>query len=122
MLVSAKQMKKFRFTPYEQCPCGNEKKYKFCCYLSSKNSVSEAKNYSPERIVYESQRMYRETDFKICFAFDTKQCDEIIGAHSLQNNGVLDKVAIDGHVYNLVFDVVNRRPFLKFNKIGKNQA
>lgn len=123
MFISKAESRKFVFSPYELCPCESGKKYKFCCHLKSKNSTIDNSNYTSQRIIHESQKGFNETDFEICFAFNKEECDsKIIGAHSLQNNGVLDKISKDGHVYNLSFDIIDNHPTLKFNKIGKNRA
>lgn len=117
MFISKNESKKFMFSPYELCPCESGDKYKFCCHLKSKNSTIDNSNYNAQRIIYESQKGFNETDFEICFAFNKEECDsKIIGAHSLQNNGVLDKISKDGHVYNLSFDIQDNRPTLKFIK------
>lgn len=123
MFISKAESKKFIFSPYELCPCESGVKYKFCCHSKSKNSTTDNSKYNSQRIIYESQKGFNETDFEICFAFNKDECDsKIIGAHSLQNNGVLDKISKDGHVYNLSFDIKDNLPTLKFNKIGKNRA
>lgn len=123
MFISKKETKTYSFDPYGECPCESGKKYKFCCYEKSKSVNKNNFNYSTSRIMFEARRMFRETDFKTCFAFNKGECSQnIIGAHSLQNNGVLDKIATDNHVYKLDFDIYNNHPTLKFEKIGKNQA
>lgn len=123
MIASRKEMKKFQLSAYELCPCESGKKYKFCCYMKSKENTDKNLNYSSQRILYEAQKALNETDFEVCFAFDNTKCTEtIVGAHSLQNNGVLNKIAEDGHVYGMIFDIMKNNPSLKFNRIGKNKA
>lgn len=117
-------MKAFVFEPYKPCPCGSEAKYKFCCYKKSKESQKTQTTYNSKRLYFESHKLFRETDFQMCFGFD-KNCEHgFIGAHSLQNNGVLNLIAHENHVYSLDmnFDEKSLLPQLEFKKIGKNQA
>ncbi|ODJ48105.1 YecA family protein [Brochothrix thermosphacta] len=112
------------FGPYEPCPCESGEKYKFCCYVKSNNSSNSKKEYNAKRLYSESHKHFRDTDFKTCFGFDNN-CDHgYISSHSLQNNGVLNLIADEGHVYML--DINYREhslvPILEFRKIGKNQA
>ena len=123
MFTTKKVAKKFKFEPYEDCPCESGQKYKFCCYEKGKLYNKKELNYTPGRIIFESQKIFRETDFETCFAFNKDECTkDIIGAHSLQNNGVLDKISIDNHIYYLTPVIKNNVPSLKFEKVGKNQA
>ena len=123
MFITKKEIKNFSFKPYDNCPCGSKKKYKFCCYEKGKYINKKDFKYNAGRILFEAHNIFRETDFQTCFAFNKYECSKnIIGAHSLQNNGVLDKIATENHVYNLTFDISNNLPTLKFDKLGKNQA
>jgi hypothetical protein len=123
MFISNKEAKSFSFYPYDDCPCESSKKYKFCCYEKSKAFDKKNHKYTPGRMKFEGQKIFRETDFETCFGFNKDECSQdIIGAHSLQNNGVLNKISTNNHVYNLTFDISNNLPTLKFEKIGKNQA
>lgn len=123
MPVVKEEKRRLFFMPYEPCPCESGIKYKFCCYSKSMDNKFDNLSINSKRIIFESQKMFREADFEVCFSFDNNKCDsKIIGAHSLQNNGVLDKISSSGHIYNLNFDIVNDLPTLTFNKIGKNRA
>lgn len=123
MSIVKEGRKRLFFMPYESCPCESGIKYKFCCYSKSMGSKFDTLGTNSKRIIFESRKLYREADFEICFAFDNNICDsKIIGAHSLQNNGVLDKISLSSHIYNLVFDIVKNEPTLNFNRIGKNRA
>jgi len=123
MFISKKEAKIYSFDPYCNCPCESGEKYKFCCYKKSKSVNKNDFKYNLGRIEFEARQMFKETDFEECFAFDKDECSQlIIGAHSLQNNGVLDKIATDNHVYTLTPDLSNNHPTLKFEKIGKNKA
>ncbi|MCP1531107.1 MULTISPECIES: SEC-C domain-containing protein [Bacillus] len=112
------------FEPYKPCPCGSNANYKFCCYKKSKEVYSGATHFNAKRLYFESHKLFRETDFKVCFGFDEKCENGFIEAHSLQNNGVLSLIAHENHVYSLdmVFHEKSLLPKLQFKKIGKNQA
>src|SRR5690606_8074829 len=119
------ELKKFRFDPYKPCSCESGKKYKFCCYLKSKNEKVNRDEYTSKRLYFESHKSFKDTDFKMCFGFAKEDCEHgFIGAHSLQNNGVLDKIAENNHVYclDMNFDEKTLLPKLEFVKKGKNQA
>jgi len=61
----------------------------------------------------------------MCFAFDSLECSKnYIGAHSIQNNGVLNQISIENHVYTLNIEIDQNMliPQLKFVSIGKNKA
>lgn len=125
MFTTLDELKKYKFKPYEACPCGSEKKYKFCCYEKSKKSTIEKGKFNAKRLAFEGHKLFRDTDFEKCFGFDKDECsDKIIGAHSIQNNGVLDKIANNNHVYflDMEFDEQSLLPKLKFQLIGKNKA
>lgn len=92
--------KPYVFPPYESCPCESGKKYKFCCFAKSKN-ITNNQNYNAKRLYSEAHKHFRDTDFKTCFGFDTNCNYGYIGAHSLQNNGVLNLIADENHVYML---------------------
>ncbi|WJX07521.1 YecA family protein [Bacillus cereus] len=124
MFMTKKEAKNYyAFEAYEPCPCKSGKKYKFCCYEKSKFNNKTEPYYHPKRIIAEAHQEFNKTDFETCFAFNRDKCSKnIIGAHSLQNNGVLNQIATDNHVYKLSFEITNNLSTLKFDKIGKNQA
>jgi hypothetical protein len=124
MFITYKQAQNFSFEPYKDCPCESGKKYKFCCYKKGKDMGAKELNLNAKRILFESKKSFRETDFETCFAFQKNDsCKNVIGAHSLQNNGVLDKITTDNHLYYLDTNVDGReRITLKFEKVGKNIA
>lgn len=125
MFAPLKEAKQYQFKPYEECPCESGKKYKFCCYAKSKDVKVEASKYNAARLTAEGQKLFRDTEFKMCFAFDTSECSEtVIGAHSIQNNGVLNQISKENHVYtlNIEIDQDTMIPQLKFISIGKNKA
>ena len=112
------------FEPYEPCPCESGKKYKFCCYDKSKNMSSSNQVYNAKRLYSESHKHFRDTDFKTCFGFNNNCNHGYISAHSLQNNGVLNLISNENHVYMLDMNFREHSlvPKLEFRKIGKKQA
>ena len=126
MFATLKEIKKYQFAPYEDCPCESGKKYKFCCYAKSKNEKNvDIRGYSAKRFTAEGKKQFRDTDFKLCFGFNKSECsNDVIGAHSIQNNGVLNTISENNHVYVLQSEIGQNSmlPQLDFVKIGKNKA
>jgi hypothetical protein len=66
--------------------------------------------------------LWRDTDFKCCFA-DNDQCrGKVTSAHSIQNNGVLSKISEDGHIYTIDHTIKNSKSIPEFKKISRNKA
>lgn len=99
------------------CPCGSGLKYKKCCLLKQDDpAYSDIRNLP--RIYKEARKNAR---FKECIYPQHESCSEkIIGAHSIQNNKILSKIADDGMVY-----MPCPKPELKFSvlkKYGRKEA
>lgn len=125
MFTTPQQLKKYKFEPYKPCPCESGKSYKFCCYAKGKERNIDTKKYNSKRLYFESHKHFKDTDFKMCLGFNKAECDHgFIEAHSLQNNGVLNQIAKDNHVYylDMNFDEQTTLPKLEFKLKGKNQA
>lgn len=125
MFAPLKEAKQYQFKPYESCPCESGKKYKFCCYAKSKDIKIDSSKYSAARLTAEGQKLFRNTEFKMCFSFDISECSKnVVGAHSIQNNGVLNKISFENHVYTLSLEIEQNTmlPQLKFIPVGKNRA
>ncbi|WP_080146962.1 hypothetical protein [Marinilactibacillus piezotolerans] len=111
--------------PYESCPCGSDKKFKFCCFKKAKQFLREENTYrtfNDSRLQNLLKTNWRETDFKICFAENDDCKGNIKSAHSIQNNRILNRISEEGHVYNIEASVINSSVKPKFNKISKNKA
>ena len=80
----------------DPCPCGSGKKYKKCCLEKSDNpDFSDISKFAE---IYKSAR--KAARFKECIHPDKEHCSEkIIGAHSIQNNKILSKIADNGLLY-----------------------
>jgi len=66
--------------------------------------------------------LWKDTDFKYCFANDDQCRGKIKSAHSIQNNRVLNRISEEGHVYTIDFTVENSRGTPEFKKISRNKA
>jgi hypothetical protein len=98
-----------KIEPYEACPCDSGYKFKFCCYPKARSSRHKSlidEGYTDGRINHMVMQFWEETDFEICFGFNKDECDkQIKGAHSIQNNRILNRISKDNHVYRISFKV-----------------
>lgn len=80
----------------DPCPCGSGKKYKNCCLYKSDNpGYSQIENLNN---IYKEGR--KKARFKECIHPDKSHCSEqIIGAHTIQNNRILSKISDNGELY-----------------------
>ncbi len=101
----------------DPCPCGSGKKYKKCCL--GKEDNPEYSDISQFVDIYKETR--KAARFKECIHPDKCNCSEkIIGAHSIQNNKILSKIADNGMLY-----MPCPKPDLSFtlqNKYGRKEA
>lgn len=80
-------------------------------------------NYSPISRIIKSHflRLGTRSAHSECILLGNNNCNDIINAHSIQNNGVLSKLAEEGKVIQIedhIIDITNRRELLK----GRNEA
>lgn len=120
------KIKKIKFEAYESCPCGSGQKFKFCCYQRAKNA-KHAKNerihYSDGRLYHLMNKSWEESNFKLCFGFDKEECEGVIkGAHSIQNNRILNRISDNGHVYHISGKVEKSELKPAFKKLSRNAA
>ncbi|PGK43981.1 hypothetical protein CN907_06945 [Bacillus anthracis] len=116
-------MGELKIEAYEPCPCGSEKKFKFCCYSKAKSSQPKKQDYPISRINHMLTKSWQDTDYKTCMAFDKEKCDKTIkGAHSIQNNRILNRISEDGHVYCFKAEADENGLNTIFKKISKNKA
>ncbi|MCM3711062.1 SEC-C domain-containing protein [Sporosarcina luteola] len=112
--------------PYEPCPCGSDKKYKFCCYQKAREEMHknrEELSHSDDRLNHMAQQRWGEADFEVCFGFDKEKCKPLIkGAHSIQNNRVLNRISKDGHLYHIGSKLTKSGPYPILKKISRNKA
>ena len=89
------------FEAYELCPCGSEMKFKFCCYQKARldRDSSESKgDITFSRILGEFKAKWRRAQESYCIVNNSDCEKQIIKAHSIQKNGVLNKIAENGHL------------------------
>lgn len=81
----------------EKCLCGSNKKYTKCCMkLKDKFSEEEVLKIALGEKIYPDF----SKQLKFCSHYDKEKCDnEIIKAHSIQNNKILRKISKNGYVY-----------------------
>lgn len=103
----------------ELCPCGSNKKFKKCHINSKDKELHTGKRQSAL-----IRSMWAESGGEDCIFKDNNNCNNpIIGAHSIQNNGVISKLAEDGHVLMPVSDFFhNGMPITSFKKVSRNKA
>lgn len=78
------------------CPCGSGKKYKICCL----NKCDGNKFSEQDEVIPTLKKMQSESRIKQCLHPDKAQCSDcIVGAHSIQNNGILREISTNGLVY-----------------------
>lgn len=116
----------FSIDPYEPCPCGSEKKYKFCCYQKAREKIQKKigkSDYTDSRLNHMAQQRWEDADFEVCFGFDKEKCKPLIkGAHSIQNNRILNRISKDGHLFRIGSKLTKKGPHPIFEKISRNKA
>lgn len=118
--------KSLKIDPYEPCPCGSGKKFKFCCYQRARKERDKGfrqLQYSEGRLNHLMHKTWEDADFKTCLAFDNSECNgDIISAHSLQNNRILNRISKDNHIYQFAHRITKNEPEVYFRKVSKNKA
>lgn len=116
---------KLKIDPYEPCPCGSNKKFKFCCYQKAREAKHKKKgnNYSVNWINHIAYKMWEDADFEICLGFDKDKCKPLIKeAHTIQNNRILNRIAENGHLYKIESKYTDDGFVPFFKKISRNKA
>jgi hypothetical protein len=99
------------------CPCGSRKKYKKCCI----NKEDDPNFRNPENFLANYKSLKKQSKIKQCLHPDKNRCSEkVIGAHSIQNNEILKRIADDGMLYMPYPKVDN--PFEIATKWGRKEA
>lgn len=104
----------------ELCPCGSNKKFKKC-HINAKDKEI----YTDKRQSALILNMWRESGGEECMFKDkNNNCtNKIIGAHSIQNSGVISKLADGGHVLMPVSGFDNNGiPNVLLKKISRHKA
>lgn len=85
-------LNKFKISKKEECPCGSGKKFGECCYLKENR-----KFHNENEALSIISKSARKSRINICLCNGCKS--KAIGAHALQENGVLSKLAVDKYVW-----------------------
>lgn len=107
----------------EKCPCGSGKKFKKCHLGAEDEEI-----FTGKRQIHKLNKFISKSKVKECIFHDKKTCTgKIIKAHSIQNNGVLSKIAEAGHVLMPVpeiakFDSEQIMMPVHLKKVGRNEA
>lgn len=80
------------FSKNEDCPCGSGKRYEDCCY-KKEDRLFHNENEMAALIA----KNLRKSRINTCLYPECK--NKGIGAHALQKNGVLSKLAVNNYVY-----------------------
>ena len=99
---------------YEPCLCGSGEKYKFCCYL--KKDI-HFRNSDEARCFLKKHKKKLE----FCLHEGSDCSGKIIKSHSIQNNKILSKLAVEGHVYCVGYDA-DSFAGIDLKKRGRNDA
>lgn len=115
-----------KIDPYEPCPCGSDKNFKFCCYQEARKSKDlshKFSEYTDKRLQHEVMKTWDDTDFKVCLGFIEDECKPLIkSAHAIQNNRILNRISENGHVYTITAKVSRKGIDADFKKVSKNKA
>lgn len=99
------------------CPCGSGKKYKKCCL----NRDDDSRASDPKNFTSTIKELKYDARIKQCLHPNQNECKgKIKGAHSIQNNKILVKIADRGEVYMPVSKSDN--PFRPMTKWGRKKA
>lgn len=100
--------------PYESCLCGSGKKYKFCCY-----GKSDKEFHNSNELYIFTEKNKRKISF--CLHEDCNCLGDIIKSHSIQNNKILSKLSVKGHVYCAGYNA-NNLAGIDLKKCGRYEA
>lgn len=99
------------------CPCGSGKKYKNCCF----NKPDDPDMYNLSKMPQIFVQTFKAARIKQCIFPNHSECSEkIIGAHSIQNNRILTRIADNGKVL-MPYGKPNN-PFAIMTSWGRKEA
>lgn len=114
-------MAKYKIERNEKCLCGSGNKYKKCCLNKTDEEIYSEEKGGFNRFLIELEK---ESHIELCMHPDKSQCSsKIVDAHSLQNNGVLNRLSTDGEV--LMYRSERNKKgniILRIDEIHKNSA
>jgi hypothetical protein len=87
-------LKKFRFSNKEPCPCNSGKLYKACCKRKAPKQF-----HNNNEALHHTGQMMKKSRTKFCLYEGCKaKIKDIKKAHALQENRILNKLAVDNEV------------------------
>lgn len=102
----------------DKCPCGSGLKYKKCCM----NKQDDETFKDVRRINGNINLLKKQSKISQCIYPVKDKCrGEIINAHSIQNNKILNKLAENGHVL-MVTTKINDLVSIDLKKESRNKA
>lgn len=112
----------------ELCPCESGKLYKYCC----KERIDKPVPPNKKPLEVQAMEKLRKALIKCCLHPDKNKCvKHIKEAHALQNNKIISRLAVDGHVYMLntkkpplIIPIEHEEPEIikLIDKVGVNHA
>ena len=100
----------------DSCPCGSGKKYKHCC-ISKEDNEEYRKSLFGKR---DFDKAISKRLLKQCIHPNQNECSEnIVKAHSIQNNKILNRIAEEGEVITLKYKSF---PFASGSMTGRKIA
>lgn len=117
-----RKMTELKIGRNDPCPCKSGKKFKKCHGLMEDKSIPIDSNIPVQSII---ERRVKAGHIKQCIHPDKSKCSgNIIKAHSIQNNKILNKIGRNGDVYMVKAGGATRKlqPSPKFKLIGRKVA
>lgn len=113
-------MGKFKLGRNEKCLCGSGIKYKYCC-MGKQDEPETNINLTKKSQI---DKMIKAGRFKHCIHPDQNECSEnIIKAHSIQHNKILNNLSRDGMLIMFNYDFNNNNDFfINYKLIGKKNS
>lgn len=98
----------------DPCYCKSEKKYKNC-----HERIDKEENENKSKIA----RFLKECEIKHCLYPKKEKCsNNIVKAHSIQNNRILCRLDNDGHIYMIKRAAFNSEAKSSFKLVGRRKA
>lgn len=103
----------------ESCFCGSEVTFAKCCkqkIISTKSTRKPLGDFRGEAHLNSfMHEQYKKSEIKQCLHPNQRECKgDVIDAHALQNNKVLTRLAVDGHVMVVDHVAKIRKQVIKF--------
>lgn len=114
----------FKILDKEACPCGSEKTYKMCCKNRKDENVKVDELMKNEgRMNHEILKLLQKSKIRTCMHPKLEECKQgIIGAHTLQKNGVLSFLAEKDHVIEFKPEIKPGGIYSNIKLESKNKA